>query len=420
MKRFIKTTKSYFVIGALLFIGVLFFSGCTDSTGSPSKTNTAEAEKKVYRLGFIPLTDCASLVMAKELGLFEKYGVNVEVSKEASWANVRDKVLSGELTGAHCLFGMPFSVYTGIGGKAGSVMKIAMVLNNNGQAITLSQKFCDLIGNNEVSKVAAAVDKLNAQKQVQFAMTFPGGTHDMWLRYWLAAAGVDAKKVGIKVIPPPQMVANMKVDNMDGFCVGEPWNGVAVKEGIGFTHLATQEIWKHHPEKALVVNEKFAGEQKEDLKKIMKAVIEASIWLDSLPNRKKAAAIIAQQQYVNAPVEVVEARLMGTYNMGCKVGEKKYTDDYMMYYNDGLTNFPRKSHGMWYLAQYVRFGMLSAPPEDYKTIADKLILQDLYKEAATEMKIKIPDDDMKPFTVTIDKKTFDPNDVPVYLASVKK
>ena len=262
--------------------------------------------------------------MAKELGLFEKNGVNVELSKEASWANVRDKILSGELKGAHCLFGMPFSVYTGIGGKAESVMKIAMTLNNNGQAITLSNKFCDLIGNNDVNAISAAVAKLNAQKQLQFAMTFPGGTHDIWLRYWLSATGVDAKTVGIKTIPPPQMVANMKVDNMDGFCVGEPWNGVAVKEGIGFTHVASQDIWKNHPEKALVVNEGFSLDQKSDLKKVMKAIIEASIWLDSLPNRKKAAEILSQTKYVNAPAEVIEARLMGVNNVGCKFGEKKY------------------------------------------------------------------------------------------------
>jgi nitrate/nitrite transport system substrate-binding protein len=420
MKFIIKTTKTFFAFFATLLLAGQFFSACTSSTGSPAETGATKTEKKTYKLGFIPLTDCASLVMAKELGLFEKYGVNVDVTKEASWANVRDKILTGELTGAHCLFGMPFSVYTGIGGKAGSEMKIAMIINNNGQAITLSEKFCGLIGNNEVGKVAGAVEKLNAQKQVQFAMTFPGGTHDIWLRYWLAAAGVDPKKVGIKVIPPPQMVANMKVDNMDGFCVGEPWNGVVVKEGFGFTHVTTQEIWKHHPEKALVVNDKFAAENKEDLKKIMKAIIEASIWLDSLPNRKKAAAVIAQQQYVNAPVDVVEARLMGEYNMGCKTGDRKYTDDYMLYHNNGLTNFPRKSHGMWYLAQYVRFGLLTTPPEDYKSIADRLIMQDLYKEVAAEMKIATPDDDMQPFTVTIDKRTFDPNQVPVYLASAKK
>ena len=417
MKSLQYKIQNIFSLALFILCAVLLSScGSSDAKIASSSDSASSTTGQVYKFGFIPLTDCASLVMAKELGLFEKYGVNVEVSKEASWANVRDKILNGELTGAHCLFGMPFSVYTGVGGKEGNVMKIAMVLSNNGQAITLSNKFCDLVGDNDITKVKSAVDKLNAEKQLQFAMTFPGGTHDIWLRYWLAATGVDAKSVGVKTIPPPQMVANMKVDNMDGFCVGEPWGGVAVKEGIGFTHIASQDIWKNHPEKALVVNEAFASSKKEDLKKIMKAIIEASIWLDSLPNRKKAAEILAHTQYVNAPAEVIEARLMGTNNVGCKFGDKKYTDDYMRFYNDGATNSPRKSYGMWFLTQYVRFGMLKTPPADYKAIADKLIMSDLFVEVASEMKLPIPDDDMKPFTVTIDKREFDPNNVGSYLA----
>jgi len=419
--RFIQNTSRYFPIIVVLGISSCFFFSYCGSPASPSaSTVNSVHSNEVIKLGFIPLTDCASLVMAKELGLFEKYGLNVELSKEASWANVRDKILSGELKGAHCLFGMPFSVYTGIGGKAGSVMKVAMILNNNGQAITLSNKFCDLIGNNDVAAIKTAVVKLNAQKQLQFAMTFPGGTHDIWLRYWMAATGVDPKTVGIKTIPPPQMVANMKVDNMDGYCVGEPWNGVAVKEGIGFTHVASQDIWKNHPEKVLAVNEDFSSVKKDDLKKMMKAIIEASIWLDSLPNRKKAAEILSQTKYVNAPAEVIQARLMGTNNVGCSFGEKKYADDYMKFYGEGNTNAPRKSYGIWFLSQYVRFGLLATPPGDYKEVADKLIMGDLFKEVSGEMKLPVPDDDMKPFTVTIDKRIFDPNNVSGYLAMAKK
>src|SRR5436190_2318223 len=230
------------------------------------------------RLGFIPLTDCAPLVVAKELGLFAKYGLDVELSKEASWANVRDKILNGELDGAHCLFSMPLSVYTGIGGKAGAEMKIAMILNNNGQAITLSKDFCGIVGFKEVNKAAAAVKTVQAKKEVTFAMTFPGGTHDIWLRNWMAAAGINQKSVGIITIPPPQMVANMRVDNMEGFCVGEPWNGVAAMQNVGFTHISSQDMWKDHPEKALVVNSAFATNNKEELKKVMKAIIEACVW----------------------------------------------------------------------------------------------------------------------------------------------
>jgi nitrate/nitrite transport system substrate-binding protein len=375
-------------------------------------------DKPVIRLGYIPLTDCAPIVMAKELGFFAKYGLNVEVSKEASWANVRDKILTGELDGAHCLFSMPFSVYTGVGGKEGSEMKIAMILNNNGQAITLSKDFCGKVGFKQTAKVGSVVAaKLKADKEVTFAMTFPGGTHDIWLRYWLAAAGVSQKTSKIITIPPPQMVANMKVGNMDGFCVGEPWNGVAVKQDIGFTEIASQDIWKHHPEKALVVNKKFSEARTEELKLVMKAVLEACKWLDNRANRKKASPIVGK--YINAPADVIEARLMGDYNLGCDQGTEIYTDNYMLFHRNGETNFPRKSYGIWFMTQYVRFDYLQAAP-DYKAIADKLIMQDLYREVATSMGIKIPADDMKPFTIDLDKASFDPNSPGDYLKIAKK
>lgn len=376
----------------------------------------ASPEKEVIKLGYIPLTDCAPLVMAKELGLFDKYGVNVEVTKEASWANVRDKILTGELDGAHCLFSMPFSVYTGVGGKEGSEMKIAMVLNNNGQAITLSKDFCGKVGFKQTAKVASVVNaKLKAEKEVTFAMTFPGGTHDIWLRYWLSAAGVSQRTSKIITIPPPQMVANMKVGNMDGYCVGEPWNGVAVRQEIGFTEISTQDIWKHHPEKALVLNKKFTEARREDLKNVMKAVLEACKWLDNRANRKKASGIIGK--YINAPADVIEARLMGDYNLGCDQGTEIYTDDYMLFSRNGETNFPRKSHGIWFMAQYLRFDYLKEAP-DYKSIADKIIMQDLYKEVAASMNLKVPEDDMKPFALDIDKVKFDPANPGEYLKSV--
>ncbi len=372
----------------------------------------------LVKLGFIPLTDCAPLVVAKELGLFQKYGVEVELSKEASWANIRDKVLNGELDGAHCLFGMPFSVYTGIGGKVGSELKIAMVLNNNGQGITLSKDFCGLVGFKEVGKVAAAIKNVQSRKEVTFAMTFPGGTHDIWLRNWMAAAGINQKSVGIITIPPPQMVANMKVDNMEGYCVGEPWNGVAAAQNVGFTHIASQDLWKHHPEKALVVNSQFAAGRREDLKNVMKALLEACQWLDNMGNRKKAASWLTRPYYVNAALPIIEARLLGSNDLGCDLGVQKYKDDYMTFYNKGFVNTPRKVHGMWFLAQYVRFCLVKAAP-DYKAIAEKLILDDLYAEVARSMNIPVQTDDMKAFKTTYDV-SFDPANVGAYLASTKK
>ncbi|MNF25842.1 Nitrate transport protein NrtA precursor [compost metagenome] len=381
---------------------------------------TVNAQNDPVRLGFIPLTDCSPIVMAKELGLFKKYGVEVVVTKESSWANVRDKILTGELDGAHCLYSMPFSVYTGVGGKAGSEMKIAMMLNVNGQAITLSKDFCGKVGFKQMNKVTPVVAaKLKAEKEVTFAMTFPGGTHDLWLRNWMSLAGLNQKAVKIITIPPPQMVANMKVGNMDGFCVGEPWGGVAVKQGVGFTQVASQDIWKDHPEKALVVNKDFSAKRKADLVKVMKAVMEACKWLDVPANRKKAAAIIGKAPYVNAPADVIEARLMGDYNLGCNLGVEVYDNDYMLFHKGGMVNFPRKSHAIWAMAQFVRFGYLKEAP-NYAAIADKLILDDLYKEVAASMKIKVPNDDMKPFALSMDKTVFDPANPAAYLKVVKK
>lgn len=407
MKKTIRKKPLLLTVAVLLSITAMF-------------TAFRPTTKEPIKLGFIPLTDCSPIVMAKELGLFAKYGVEVIVTKETSWANVRDKLLTGELDGAHCLYSMPFSVYTGVGGKAGDEMKIAMMLNVNGQAITLSKDFCGKVKFKQMAKVAPVVAaKLKAEKEVTFAMTFPGGTHDLWLRNWMSIAGVSQQTSKIITIPPPQMVANMKVGNMDGYCVGEPWGGVAVKQGIGFTQISTQDIWKDHPEKAFVVNKKFSETRREDLKNAMKAILEACIWLDNPANRKKAAGIIGKAPYVNAPADVIEARLMGNYELGCDQGMQIYTDDYMLFHKKGMVNFPRKSHAMWAMAQYVRFGYLKEEP-DYKAIADKLILSDLYKEVATEMKVKIPDDDMKPFSLTLDKTIFDPMKIAEYLKTVKR
>ncbi|MFN8354244.1 MAG: CmpA/NrtA family ABC transporter substrate-binding protein [Spirosomataceae bacterium] len=407
-----KTT--YNIRKGFIFCCLAALSLLLSSASAPNKAPTGDPIK----LGFIPLTDCAPLVAAKELGLFEKYGVNVQLSKEASWANIRDKILNGELEGAHCLFGMPFSVYAGVGGKAGSVMQIAMILNNNGQGITLSKDFCGLVGFKEVGKVAAAVKNVQSRKEVTFAMTFPGGTHDIWLRNWMAACGLNQKAVGIITIPPPQMVANMRVDNMEGYCVGEPWNGVAATQNVGFTHIASQDLWKHHPEKALVVNSAFATSRKEELKNVMKAILEACQWLDNMSNRKKAASWLTKPYYVNAPLPVIEARLLGSNDLGCDLGVQKYKDDYMTFYNKGFVNTPRKVHGMWFLAQYVRFGLVKSAP-DYKAVAEKLILDDLYAEVAKSMNIPVATDDMKPFKTTYDV-AFDPSNIAGYLSSTKK
>jgi nitrate/nitrite transport system substrate-binding protein len=366
-----------------------------------STAGGATANRRV-RLGFIALTDCASIVMAKELGYFAERGLDVTVEKQASWAATRDNLLNNEIDGGHVLSSMPFSVATGIGGTGARSLRLAMMLNNNGQAITLSNDYA-AVGYGDLDKARATLHT----KQPTIAMTFPGGTHDTWLRYWLKACKVDASSVKIITIPPAQMVANMKVDAMDGYCVGEPWGAQAVDQGIGFTHINTQDIWKHHPEKALVVTEKFATERPDVLMDVMGAILKASAWLDDLANRKKASETIGATSYVNAPPAEIEGRLLGQYNLGPGLGTKAYTDDYMTFFRGGQVNAPRRGHAIWFMSQYRRFGLLKADPP-FQELADSLILRDVYEKVAANEGIDVPDDDMRPFHIKLDNTTFDP------------
>jgi nitrate/nitrite transport system substrate-binding protein len=343
-------------------------------------------------IGFIALTDAASIIMAKELGYFEKYGIDATVAKQASWAALRDGLQTGQLDAAHALYTMPFSD-----------LRIAMILNNNGQGITLAKEFAE-VGYGDTTKARALFESSEAP---EMAMTFPGGTHDLWLRYWLATCGVDASKLKIGPVPPPQMVQNMKVGNVKGYCVGEPWNAVAVAQDIGFTTLATQDLWLNHPEKALVTNEAFATTKSDVLGDAMLAILEASKWLDIPANRSAAADTLGKEQYVNAKPDDIRGRLTGKYELGAGLAPKDFAGNQMQFFRDGLTNAPRRSYGIWALTQYQRLGLLKTVP-DYTGLANTIILSDLYKSVAAKAGITVPDDDMAPFEVVFDKNTFDP------------
>jgi nitrate/nitrite transport system substrate-binding protein len=409
--------RELMAVGLTASAASLVLSGCGSDASTSSSTASAGAESTSggagqIKIGFIPLTDCASVVMAQELGLFKKYGVDAVVEKQANWAVLRDKLSTGELQAAHCLFGMPFSTASGVSEVKGDALKIAMVLNNNGQATTLSKESFPNVAYNDAASFKKGVEALaKTGKTPTFAMTYPGGTHDMWMHLTLASAGIDPKSVKIKVIPPPQMVANMTAKNMDGYNVGEPWGGKAVADGVGFTYMATQDLWKQHPEKALVVNASFATQRREDLKKVMMAVLEASKYLDEqksfAANRAKTATTLGTSRFVNAKPEVIQARLLGDYTLGTSPDKKSFKDDTMLFHRGGETNYPRTSYGVWFLTQYQRFGLLKSAP-DYEAMCKEVILSDLYKEVAREMKIDVPDDDKKPLIVQADGGAFDP------------
>lgn len=369
-------------------------------------------EKTDLNIGFIPLTDCASVVMAGELGLFKKYGLNVNITKEASWAAVRDKLVLGQLDAAHVLYGLMYGAHLGIGSQKKD-MAILMGINHNGQAITLSSKLAEA-----GVKDGASLKKLVAKKEREytFAQTFPTGTHAMWLYYWLAANGIDPfNDVKNIVIPPPQMVANMRVGNMDGFCVGEPWNARAIFDKIGFTATTSQAIWKNHPEKVLGTTKEFVSKYPNTTRAMMAAVLEASRFIDAAANRTKVAEIIGGKSYVNAPPQVIGGRMLGEYEDG--LGKKWKDPDYMKFYDDGAVNFPYYSHGIWFLTQHKRWGLIKGEI-DYLAVAKEVNQVGLYTEVAKQLGIAVPASAMKTETL-FDGTVFDPGKPADYVAGFK-
>jgi nitrate/nitrite transport system substrate-binding protein len=374
-----------------------------DKKTAATATTKANAPLTPLKFGFIALTDAAPIIMAKELGYFEARGIDATVEKQASWPVTRDALLNGQIDAAHCLYSMPFSVATGIGGPGSHDMRVLMMLNNNGQAITLGKEFAE-VGYGDVKKAGALLNSKNAPS---LAMTFPGGTHDLWLRYWVKASGADATKLKIGPVPPPQMVQNMSVGAIQGYCVGEPWGAVAVQQKIGFTHITSQDIWEYHPEKAVVTTAKVVAEKRAAIKAAMGAILEAAKWLDKPANRSKAADTLGLEQYVNAPAADIRGRLTGTYDLGEGLGMKDFKGRQMQFHRDGQVNFPRKSHAIWAMAQYGRLGLLKDAPA-YAALAKEIILTDLYKEVAKAEGISVPDDDMSPFELKLDNAKFDP------------
>jgi len=351
-------------------------------------------EKDEVRIGFIPLTDCASVVMASVLGFDKKYGVKIVPTKEASWAGVRDKLVNGELDMAHVLYGLIYGVHLGVAGPRKD-MAVLMTLNNNGQAITLSKKLADkgAVDAASLAKVMA-VHPGNDGREYTFAQTFPTGTHAMWLYYWLASAGInpfkDAKAI---TVPPPQMVANMRVGNMDGFCVGEPWNHRAIIDGIGVTAVTTQDIWKDHPEKVLGTTGDFVRKYPNTARAVVMAVLEAGRWIDaSLSNKMKMAEVVADKAYVNTSVDAINQRILGRYQNG--LGKTWDDANHMKFFNDGAVTFPYLSDGMWFLTQHKRWGLLKDHP-DYLAVARQVNQIELYKQAAAQLKVSVPKDPMR-------------------------
>jgi len=365
-------------------------------------------EKPEVRIGFIPLTDCASVIMASALGFDRKYGLTITPSREASWAGVRDKLLTGELDAAHALYGLPYGVQMGIGGTARD-MAVLMGLSRNGQAITLSSR---LAGRGVRDGASLRALMTQAPRDYTFAHTFPTGTHAMWLYYWLAANGIDPLRMArVITVPPPRMVGAMLAGEMDGFCAGEPWHALAIAERAGFTVQTSQAIWPDHPEKVLGATAEFVARYPNTARAMVAAILEASRHLDaSAEHRQEAARTIAVPEYVDTDAEIIIGRMLGRYKDG--LGNRWEDTHPMSFHQDGAANFPYLSDGMWFLTQYKRWGLLKTHP-DYLAVARQVNRLDVYRDAAAAAGVAIPADELRTATL-MDGKAWDALDPAAY------
>lgn len=342
-------------------------------------------ETAAIKMGIIALTDNSPFVIAHEKGLFKKFGIQSSLSKEASWAVIRDKLVTGENQATHMLLGMPIASSMGLAGSAKKEMVVPWLINRNGQAITLANKFKGKVAADPKALKPFADAAKAAGSPLTFAMTFPPGTHAMWMRYYLAAGGIHPDKdVSLITIPPPQMVANMKVGKMDGFCVGEPWNTRAIADEIGYTSLTTQEMWRNHPEKVCAFTREFAETNPKTVKAILKALHEASVWLDDLSHRQEQCEIVSKASYVNCPPEIIYDRLVGNLDYGD--GRTKKDADYMIFSGRNC-NYPQPKFAKWWLSQFRRWGMVEGAP-DYEGVAASVMMPALYEEAMKEIGYK--------------------------------
>src|SRR5947208_2443262 len=394
----------------------------------PHVAQAAGPEVTKANLGFIALTDAAPLFVAKEKGIFKKYGMpDVEVVKQASWGATRDNLVLGSegngIDGAHILTPMPYLISAGkvTQNNVPTPMYILARLNLNGQCISVAKEYTDLAIGVDTKPFKAALEKKKASgKPIKAALTFPGGTHDLWIRYWLAAGGIDPDKdIETIVVPPAQMVANMKVGTMDCFCVGEPWNLQLINQKIGYTAVTTGEIWAKHPEKSLGMRAAWVDKYPKAAQAILMAVMEAQQWADKAENKKELATIMGKRQWMNCPVEDVYDRSAGKFDYGIPGKVVENSPHIMKYWRDHAS-YPFQSHDLWFLTEDIRWGKYEAG-FDTKALIAKVNREDLWKEAAKTMGVAaadIPASTSRGKETFFDGKVFDPENPSAYLKSL--
>jgi nitrate/nitrite transport system substrate-binding protein len=382
-------------------------------------STTPEVRKAVF--GFIALTDAAPLIIAREKGFFGRHGMpDVEVNRQASWGATRDNLVlgggRGGIDGAHLLTPMAYLIHLGRVTQNNQPVPMAILarLNTNGQGISVAAKHRPLGVRLDASPLRRVVNS-----ESKFAMTFRGGTHDLWIRYWLAAGGLDPERdVSTIVVPPPQMVANMRVGTMDAFCVGDPWNAQLINQRLGYSALVTGELWHNHPEKCLGMRGEFVEQNPRAAEALTAAVIEAARWCDAPANKQEMCEILARRAWFNVPVTDIIGRMRGEVDFGD--GRTIANPDITMKFWRDHASYPFRSHDLWFLTENQRWGIL---PEGLDTAA---LIAQVNREAvwrAAAARAGVPHAETPAGTsrgreTFFDGKVFDPENPAAYLASL--
>ncbi len=361
--------------------------------------------ERVVHAGFIPLLDCAPLVIARERGFDRQAGFALHLHHEVSWANIRDKLDVGVFDCAHMLAPMPLAATLGLGRAAEAVIA-PMSLSLNGNAITVSRVLYEEMraadeaavhtgGMDAANAIAAVVRSRNSagRQPLTLGMVYPFSCHNYDLRFWLAAAGVDPDNdVNLIVVPPPLLAESLKAGRVDGFCVGQPWNSVAVEQGHGVIVATKNELWPSSPEKVLGVREAWATENAGLLSDVMCALTAAGQWLDVPENRREAASILAQPHYVGVPEDILLRPLTGHLRRGG--AETVIVDTDAVVFHRHAANFPWRSHALWIITQMIRWGQVREP-FDIRALATRVYRPDLYRAALASTGAPLPDSDYK-------------------------
>lgn len=342
-------------------------------------------EKTQLNIGYLPLTDSASLIVAATQGFAQPYGLTLNLQRQGSWSALRDRLLSGELDAAQGLYGLIYGIQLGLGSQQ-TPMAVLMGLNQNGQSISLSTGMCEA---GVTTGEALARRAHQSSARLRLAQTFPTGNHAMWLNYYLAAQGVHPlRDVETLVVPPSMMVEHLRARRIDGFCAGEPWGARAVAEGQGFTLATSQSIWPDHPAKVLCATERFVEQYPNAARALVKAVLDASRFIDeSEANRRGTAQLVSSADYVNTPLDVLLPRFIGQYDDG---NGRVWQDSHpLRFHGAGEVNMPYLSDGMWFMTQFRRWGLLRQDP-DYLAVAQRVQRLDIYRDAAQALGVALP------------------------------